>query len=101
MKVSCVRELNGLKIYLAGELDHHAARQVVFEIAEKIDETLPPTCVLDLGSISFMDSSGIAVILGAYRRMKGLGGSLSVQNTPPQSKKVLFAAGVDRLVDIN
>ena len=45
-----------------------------------------------------MDSSGIAVVLRAHRRMAALGGSLIVTGVPAQARKVFDAAGVPRLV---
>ena len=45
-----------------------------------------------------MDSSGIAVLLRAYRRMAELGGALTVANVPPQALKVLRAAGLERII---
>ena len=45
-----------------------------------------------------MDSSGIAVVLRSWKRMRELGGSMALQNVPPQAAKVLRAAGVDKLL---
>ena len=53
---------------------------------------------LDLGGVSFMDSSGIAVVLRTWRRMSQLGGVMTVRNVPPQAAKVLKAAGIDKLI---
>jgi stage II sporulation protein AA (anti-sigma F factor antagonist) len=53
---------------------------------------------MDLSGVSFMDSSGIAVVLRAHRRMAALGGSLIVTGVPAQARKVFDAAGVPRLV---
>ena len=67
-----------LTVYLAGELDHHEARCTIREIDELLDEYLPRDCVLDLNGLSFMDSSGIAVVMRAQRRMRALdGGAVS------------------------
>ena len=87
-----------LTIYLAGELDHHAARETMRSIAELLDEYLPRECALDLSGLRFMDSSGIAVILGIRRRMEELGGRLYLVNVPGQPRRVLEAAGIERLV---
>ena len=56
--------------------------------------------VLDMGGVTFMDSSGIALILRAQQRMQLLDGSLLVCNVPAQAKRVLDAAGIGRLVTI-
>ena len=48
--------------------------------------------------MTFMDSSGIAVLLRAYRRLGALGGEVRVHNVPPQAARVLRAAGLDKLI---
>ena len=65
-----------------------------------VDAALPKTLVLDMGGVTFMDSSGIALILRAQQRMQLLDGSVLVCNVPQQAKRVLDAAGIGRLVTI-
>ena len=89
-----------LCIRYTGELDHHAARAVFRETEAFIDRFLPRRCFLDFSGVTFMDSSGIALILRAQRRMQTLGGSLLVCRVPQQARRVLDAAGIDRVVTI-
>lgn len=65
-----------------------------------IDAALPKKLLLDLAGVTFMDSSGIALILRAQQRMQLLDGSLLVRNVPQQARRVLDAAGIGRLVTI-
>jgi stage II sporulation protein AA (anti-sigma F factor antagonist) len=90
-----------LTLCLNGELDHHGAREIMQDIEERIDEYLPHDCVLDMSGISFMDSSGIAVILKTYRRMNELGGRAFIKGVPPQPMRVLDASGIERMIDIS
>jgi stage II sporulation protein AA (anti-sigma F factor antagonist) len=83
---------------LTGEIDHHAAKEIMAQMAEQIDAALPEQLVLELGEVTFMDSSGIAVLLNAWRRMGQLEGSMVVRQVPPQADKVLRAAGLDKLL---
>ena len=85
---------------LKGELDHHGARNALRELELSIDAALPKKLVLDLAGVTFMDSSGIALILRAQQRMQLLDGSLLVRNVPQQARRVLDAAGIGRLVTI-
>ena len=89
-----------LLLELRGELDHHGARSALRELEMALDAALPRKLVLDMEGVTFMDSSGIALILRAQQRMQLLDGSLLVRNIPPQAKRVLDAAGVSRLVTI-
>ena len=89
-----------LLLELSGELDHHGAKGALRELELAIDAALPNRLVLDLGSVTFMDSSGIALILRAQQRMQLMDGSVLVCNVPAQAKRVLDAAGIGRLVTI-
>lgn len=89
-----------LLLEISGELDHHGARDALRELELAVDAALPKKLVMDLGAITFMDSSGIALILRAQQRMQLLDGSLLVCNVPAQAKRVLDAAGIGRLVTI-
>ena len=100
MKVSTNTVGRTLYLYPIGELDHHGAKDAVNAIESKIDIELPQNCVLVMSGISFMDSSGIAVILKAKRRAEESGSTFSVRDIPPQPMKILRAAGIARLVNI-
>ena len=89
-----------LLLELGGELDHHGARTALREMEEALDAALPRKLVLDFSGVTFMDSSGIAVILRARQKMQLLDGSLLVRGVSPQARRVLDAAGVSRLVTI-
>lgn len=90
----------GRELYLAvsGEIDHHGAGEIMAELDREVDAHLPRRLRLDLSGVTFMDSSGIAVLLRAQRRMGELGGSLTVAGVPAQAGKVLQAAGLARLI---
>ena len=89
-----------LLLELSGEVDHHGARDAIRQLELAVDAALPRQLVLDLAGVTFMDSSGIALILRAQQRMQLLDGSLLVCNVPPQARRVLDAAGIGRLVTI-
>nr|WP_326125542.1 STAS domain-containing protein [uncultured Oscillibacter sp.] len=89
-----------LLLELSGEIDHHGARDALRELELAVDAALPVRLVLDLAGVTFMDSSGIALILRAQQRMQLLDGSVLVCNVPAQARRVLDAAGVGRLVTI-
>lgn len=89
-----------LTIALCGEIDHHAARQIMQTLASKIEQYLPLRCTLDYKEVTFMDSSGIAIVIFLLRRMRELGGELRLENVADQPLKVLKAAGVNQLLNI-
>ena len=100
MNISTSFSAGRLTVYLAGELDQHEARRASDCIAELVDEFLPRDCVLDLSALSFMDSSGIAVIVKANRHVKTIGGRLWVENPVSQVLRVIDASGLDRMIPV-
>lgn len=100
MKFTASFSSGKLVLYLVGELDHHAAKEVMDHIGREIDLNLPRDCVIDMDKLSFMDSSGIAVVMGTYKRMNHIGGRCWVINAGRQPMKVLTTSGIYRLVNI-
>ena len=82
---------------LIGEIDHHNAK----ELRDAIDNAVMTGQVreldLDFREVSFMDSSGIGLVMGRYKLMQELGGSLHLINIAGHLKKVMMLAGLDRL----
>ena len=89
-----------LTIRLSGELDHHGSREVMQKIDVLIDEYLPRDTAIDMSGLSFMDSSGIALILRTERRMREMGGRAAVLNPRKQPLRVIVASGIDRLIQV-
>ena len=61
---------------------------------------MPTICVLDFKEVSFVDSSGIAVVINALRSMTQIEGTLVLTGLAEQPMKVFRASGVDKLVQI-
>ena len=100
MKIAKQYDDGTLTIYLYGELDHHAARSTMRAITELIDINMPRRVALDFGGLSFMDSSGIALILKVQRLQRMSGGEVWVEHPNRQVLRVLEASGVGRVVPI-
>ena len=89
-----------LTIELTGEIDHHCAKHYIQTITAKIEAYTPQICILDFQEVTFMDSSGIAVVINALRMMGKLDGRLELSGLQSQPMKVFRASGVDRLITI-
>ena len=100
MNIATAFEAGRLTLYLSGELDHHEARSTMRMIEELMDEYMPRDCALNMVELSFMDSSGIAIIIKVSRRMKSLGGRTWIENPSRQPQRVIDASGIDRLVPV-
>lgn len=93
-KVYFVPGSGTLAAYLSGEIDHHAAQALRREIDAQVDDRLPELLTLDFSGVTFMDSSGVGLILGRQRRAQALGGSLRIQHAPDQLRRVLQLAQI-------
>ncbi len=100
MKLQTKREGRSLEILLIGELDHHGAKGLMQRLDQEIEADLPLQLMLDFGGVSFMDSSGIAVVMRCRQRMRELGGSVKLRKAAQQPRKVLEAAGIQRMVEM-
>ena len=85
-----------ITITLSGEIDHHEARHAM----KTIDAYLPRVCVLDFRDVTFMDSSGIAIVVSGVRRMRQLEGKLVISHVQPQPMRVFQAAGIGQIAEI-
>lgn len=89
-----------LTVALNGEIDHHCAKAYIQAISAKIEAYTPDVCILDFQDVSFVDSSGIAVVINALRSMTQIEGKLILTGISPQPMRVFRASGIDKLVDI-
>ena len=89
-----------LTVKLNGEIDHHSVRTVREEIDRQICFRRADKVVLDLSSVSFMDSSGLGLILGRYTRTKENGGHLVIKNPCKSAERVLKLAGTDKIIPV-
>lgn len=83
-----------LTVVLTGEIDHHTARQAREQIDVTVNKNHIRSLELDFGGVSFMDSSGIGLIMGRYRLMQGVDGKLEVTHASPQIEKLMRLAGL-------
>ncbi len=89
-----------IRVYLDGEIDHHSASLIRVSIDEAIIHKRPSMLVLDFGAVSFMDSSGIGLVMGRYKMMKNVAGRIRVENLSPSAYKVMKLAGLEKLGEI-
>ncbi len=88
-----------LIVKLKGEIDHHTA----FELKEKMDREIElrniVNLVLDFDGVTFMDSSGIGVIIGRYKQIQARGGRTMIIRVKPQVDKILEVSGLKKIMD--
>lgn len=89
-----------LTVALTGEIDHHRAKDCIQILLAKIEAYNPMICILDFEDVTFMDSSGIAVVINTLRQMNKIRGTLMLTGLREQPMKVFRTSGIDKLVQI-
>ncbi len=82
------------RITLSGDIDHHRATGMRQSIDTVLCEERPSILELDFSGVTFMDSSGIGLIMGRYRLLNSWGGQLIVTHIPPHIEKLMHLAGL-------
>ncbi len=87
--------------YICGEIDHHSAPSIRAKIDNAIDVNMPSLLVLDFTRVSFMDSSGIGLVMGRYRNLMRHKAKLHITGASPQIYKVMKLSGIEKLATID
>lgn len=93
-----IREGDRLMVRLAGELDHCCAQAVRRELDALLTDPSIHSLILDFSALQFMDSSGIGVILGRYRRLRDRGGQVAVIHMNQHVARIFHMSGLDRVI---
>ncbi|MCI8404927.1 MAG: anti-sigma factor antagonist [Clostridia bacterium] len=90
-----------LVVKLYGELDHHAAQRVRESVDRELLKSGAVNVAFDFENVTFMDSSGIGVIMGRCKITKSLGGSVIIYSAPEEVKRIITMAGIDKIVTLS
>lgn len=99
--ISFYKDAQSLIAGIACDIDHHAARGLREQIDKKILEIRPKILVLDFEGVSFMDSSGIGLILGRAELCRGIGARVNIVGLNPHLKKLISLSGIERVKNVS
>ena len=99
-KTDFVKENNKLVIYLYGEIDHHGANKIKDTIDYEIMTTNPEIVVMNFSNITFMDSSGIGLVLARLKIAESCNAKLYVEGVDKSIGKILALAGIKTIQNI-
>lgn len=100
MSVKFEFENKTMTALLSGEIDHHTAAEIRESIDRTAEKRLPSVLRLDFGGVTFMDSSGVGLVMGRIRLMKSLGSEVEVLNLTSNAYKVMMMANLGGLAKI-
>ena len=100
MEITLIPKQRMVLMRVSGEIDHHTSGIIKQTIEKEIMRSGAINIAFDFGRVSFMDSSGIAVVINALRQMTRIKGKLYVAGLRTQPMRVFRASGVDKLVEM-
>lgn len=96
-----LEERNLIIEFITTELDHH----ITDEVREDIDDILArksiKNIIFDFKNIKFMDSSGIGIIIGRYKKIVNDGGQVHVINVNDRVQKIFKLSGMNKIINIH
>ncbi len=87
-----------LVVSLSGEIDHCAADAMRGEIEALLKDTQVRRLIFNFEDVSFMDSSGVGMIIGRYKTMRARGGSVGACGLHPPVDRLFTLAGLHRII---
>lgn len=100
MNVELRQVRNTLIVRVEGELDMLVADKIRSNIDKKLDTHEIQNLIFNMEKVSFIDSSGLGVILGRYKKISSKKGSMYIVGARPQVEKILYFSGINKLVSM-
>jgi len=98
MELKYFEDKKAIIVKINEELDHHTCTDIRKKIDSEISYRMPQKLIFDFGNVSFMDSSGIGIVIGRYKNMKDIGGEAIIANTRPTVKRIFEMSGLNKIV---
>ena len=89
-----------LFVKLSGELDHHSAEEVRVKIDDRIERDNIKKVIMDFKEVTFMDSSGIGVVIGRLKKVKNRDGKVCITNINKRVDKVFTLSGLYKIITV-
>lgn len=100
MELNIIGKYRLLNVSLAGEVDHHAASGIRSAVDRELQRTGVKNLAFDFSKVTFMDSSGIGVIMGRYRIVKLLGGQVYIYGASAEIRRIIEMSGIQQIVTV-
>ncbi|MDD6812178.1 MAG: anti-sigma factor antagonist [Lachnospiraceae bacterium] len=91
---------NYLMIRLPDEIDHHKSVDISKKADQYIMNEKVGNVVFDFERTTFMDSSGIGIIVGRYKKISCFGGKVYAINADNRIRRILLLSGLHKIVEI-
>ena len=100
MECMYIQKSKELTLKITEEIDECSTEKLRRKIDNEITRFLPRKVILDFANVTFMDSAGIGMILGRYKIIKMLGGTLELANVNKQIEKIFEISGILKIIPL-
>ena len=100
MEIAFKKKNKTIMIRVVGEIDHHTAKELRIKTENALSQMGGTNILFDFSDVTFMDSSGIGLIMGRYKTVRTLGGRIVIYGMNRETERILKMAGVDRIAEI-
>lgn len=100
MEVKLLGEKRAVLVVVNGELDHHSASEIKEKADLKMRSSNAVNVIFDFSGMTFMDSSGIGVIMGRYKKARSLGGRVIAFGVSAQNLRIMEMSGIDKIIKL-
>lgn len=98
MNIRYEKEDKQLIVEITEEIDHHIAERLRRKVDDEITRHMPRKTIFDFSRVTFMDSAGIGMIIGRYKMMRLIGGSLEITNISATVRRILEMSGINKII---
>lgn len=95
-----IKEDKLLMLEITEEVDHHTAENIRRKADYEIQRYMPKKAIFDFNSVTFMDSSGIGMILGRYKMLLMINATLGVINVKPSIRRIMEMSGLLKIIPV-
>jgi len=100
MKITYIKKDKRLIFEIEEDIDECCVQKIRRRIDNEIQRYMPKEVIFDFSNVSFMDSAGIALIIGRYKLINMIGGELKIANVNTQIQKIFEMSGLLRLIPV-
>jgi stage II sporulation protein AA (anti-sigma F factor antagonist) len=100
MSIKFKRAPNAVIVKIDGEIDAETAREMRRSIDVEYDEVGARDLIFDMKDVTFMDSSGIGMIIGRFKRVSAIGGSVKIVGADKNVRRIIELSGLGRIVKV-
>lgn len=93
-------EKGTLIVRLQGELDHHTSEMIREKVDKELEKGIVNNLLVNLDELTFMDSSGLGMMLGRYKKIRQIDGKMSICCVKPSIYKIFELSGLFKILPV-